>query len=120
MEALMADFIEVANVNDLTPGTMKEITARGQNILLARIGGNYYATQGRCPHMGGVLASGKLAGNIVTCPRHESQFDVTSGKLIRWTRYKGLALATIKLLKSPRGLNTYEVRVEKGKVLVKI
>ncbi|MDP2920510.1 MAG: Rieske (2Fe-2S) protein [Dehalococcoidia bacterium] len=116
----MADFIEVANANELASSAMKEVAVGGQNVLLARIGDSYYATQGRCPHMGGIFASGKLEGTVVTCPRHGSQFDVTSGKFIRWTHYTGLTLGMIKLLKSPRGLSTYEVKIEKGKIFVKI
>lgn len=116
----MEEFTAVGAVNDLQSGGMKELEVKGQKVLLARIGDKFYAAEGRCPHMGGILANGKLEGNVVTCPRHGSQFDVTDGKLIRWTRYTGLAQTLMKLAKTPRGLKTYPVKMEAGKVSVKV
>ena len=116
----MEEFTVVGAVNDLKPGTMKEVEVKGKKVLLARIGDKFYATEGRCAHMDGVLADGKLEGNIVTCPRHGSQFDVTDGKLIRWTRSTGFMLSMAKMMKAPRGLKTYAVKVEAGKVSVKV
>jgi nitrite reductase/ring-hydroxylating ferredoxin subunit len=116
----MEEFNAVGAVNDLKPGTMKEVEVKGKKVLLARIGDKYYAAEGRCPHTDGVLANGKLEGNIVTCPRHGSQFDVTDGKLIRWTTYTGLMLSMAKMIKAPRGLKTYAVKVEAGMVSVKV
>jgi 3-phenylpropionate/trans-cinnamate dioxygenase ferredoxin subunit len=116
----MEEFSDVGAVGDLKPGSMKEVAVKEQAVLLARVGDKFYATEGRCPHMGGILANGKLEGNVVTCPRHGSQFDVTDGRNIRWTRYTGVAQALLKLAKSPRGLKTYAVKVEGGKIMVKV
>lgn len=41
---------------------------KGQEILVARVGDNYYSVDNRCPHMGGNLSKGNLEGTIVTCP----------------------------------------------------
>jgi nitrite reductase/ring-hydroxylating ferredoxin subunit len=116
----MADFVAVGTVNDLTPGMMKEVTVDGVPVLLARIDDKFYATQGRCPHMGGILANGKLEGEVVTCPRHKSQFAVTDGRVIRWLKGSGLVATIGKTLKSPRGLKTYAVKVENSNVMVKV
>ena len=116
----MADFVEVGKISEFTESTMKGIPLQGQKILLAYIGGKYYAAQGRCPHMGGILSHGKLAGTIVTCPRHKSQFDLKDGKVIRWMKGTGLPAAIGKILKHPRNLKIYEVKVENGKIFVKI
>jgi nitrite reductase/ring-hydroxylating ferredoxin subunit len=116
----MEEFSDIGAVSDLKPGAMKEVTVKGQPVLLARIGDKFYAIEGRCAHMGGILANGRLEGNVVTCPRHGSQFDVTDGRNIRWTRYTGIAQSLIKLAKSPRGLKTYAVKVEGGKIMVKV
>ena len=116
----MADFATVGTVNELNPGTMKEVTVAGVPVLLARIGDRYYAAQGRCPHMGGILANGKLEGNVVTCPKHSSQFAVTDGRVIRWLKGSGFIAAVGKTLKSPRPLKTYPVKMENGNILVKV
>ncbi len=116
----MAKFVEVAKEGDVADGGMKEVTAEGQKILLARVGGRYYAVEGSCPHMGGSLASGKLEGTVVTCPRHGSQFDLTDGHMVRWAQLPGVVSAIGKAFKKPRGLKTFPVKTEAGKVLVEI
>ncbi len=114
----MAEFVEVAGVNDLKDGAMKMVTVAGKEVLLARVAGKHYATQDRCQHMGGDLSRGKLEGTVVTCPLHGSQYDLKDGHVVRWTKWSGLLLALAKMVKSPRPLKTYEVKVEGDKVLV--
>jgi 3-phenylpropionate/trans-cinnamate dioxygenase ferredoxin subunit len=111
-------FVEIATTDELEDGSMKMFAASGREILLARIGDNYYGADNRCPHMGGNLSMGKLEGTVVTCPRHHSQFDLTDGHVIRWTDWSGFKLSLGKLLKSPRPLKTYEVKIEEDKILV--
>jgi 3-phenylpropionate/trans-cinnamate dioxygenase ferredoxin subunit len=116
----MGNFIPVAKVGELADGAMKEVTVQGRPILLARVGDRYYAADSRCPHMGGILAQGKLEGTIVTCPRHGSQFDLTDGHVVRWLKGSGLISAIGKALKSPRPLTVYPVKVEKDDILVEV
>jgi 3-phenylpropionate/trans-cinnamate dioxygenase ferredoxin component len=116
----MSDYVVVGNAADLSSGTMKEYNVQGINVLVAKVGNVVYATQGRCPHMGGVLAEGKLDGTVVTCPRHASQFDLKDGHVVRWTSGEGLGYQVFKLLKSPRPLKTYETKVADGKIQVKL
>ena len=86
----MSELVKVAQVDELKDGAMKEVLAQGREILLARVGDNYYAADNRCPHMGGKLSRGKLEGTIVTCPRHGSQFDLSDGRVVRWLKGSGL------------------------------
>jgi 3-phenylpropionate/trans-cinnamate dioxygenase ferredoxin subunit len=112
------DFVEVAKSDELADGTMKRVSVRGQEILVARVGDRYYSADNRCPHMGGNLSQGTLEGTILTCPRHHSQFDLTDGHVVRWTDWTGILLATGKLLKSPRPIKTHEVNQEGDRILV--
>lgn len=114
----MSRFVDAAGIDDLADGAMKSMKVEGQNLLLARVGGRYYATDGRCPHMGGELSHGRLEGTIVTCPRHGSQFDIATGKVLRWTKWTGITLALAKAFKSPRPVKTYQVQPEGDRVLV--
>ena len=114
----MSRYVEVAGVGDLTDGTMKKATVEGRDLLLVRVDGRYYATNHSCPHMGGLLSLGRLDGTIVTCPRHGSQFDVTSGRVIRWTHWTGIVLILAKMYKRPRPLKTYPTQTEGDRVLV--
>ncbi len=114
----MNDFTEVMSVDDLPEGAMTAVMAEGHNILLAHVGGSFYATQEHCPHMGGNLAKGVLDGAVVTCPLHHSQFDVTTGSVVRWTDWTGALDSVSEAIRHPRPLVTYAVAVADGKVLV--
>jgi 3-phenylpropionate/trans-cinnamate dioxygenase ferredoxin subunit len=113
-------FVEVASTDELMDGSMKMATVSGRDILLARVGDNYYSADNSCPHMGGNLSMGELEGTVVTCPRHHSQFDLTDGHVIRWTDWTGFKLAMGKIFRSPRPLKTYEVKVEDDKIMVNL
>lgn len=111
-------FVQIATKDELMDGSMKMATVEGREILLAKVGDNYYSADNRCPHMGGNLSHGKLDGTIVTCPRHHSQFDLKDGHVIRWTGWSGLKLSLGKILRSPRPLKTYNVKIEGEKIMV--
>ena len=53
------------------------------DAVVFNVGGNFCATQAKCPHRGGQLSQGKLEGSTVTCPLHGSQFNVCSGAVLR-------------------------------------
>jgi nitrite reductase/ring-hydroxylating ferredoxin subunit len=72
--------VKVAQVSEVPVGTMKRVTAFGENVLISNVGGKIYATQNDCGHQRASLARGKLDGSVVTCPLHGAKFDVTTGK----------------------------------------
>lgn len=113
-------FVELTSVDELSEGEMKKFNIDDHEYLLVQIGDKYYCSDNRCPHMGGDLSGGTLEGTVVTCPRHHSQFDLTDGRNIRWTDWTGAKLAFGKLIRSPRPLKTYEVKVEEDKILADI
>ena len=116
----MDDLIELGKTDELSSGTMKMVMVKGHEILLARVGEKYYAVDNRCPHMGGNLSKGKLEGTVVTCPRHGSQFDLSDGQVVRWLKSSGLIWKVGRLLKSPKPLATYNVRVEDNRILIEV
>lgn len=116
----MAELMKVAKKDELKIGMMKVVNLAGNEVLLARVGDNYYAVRNRCPHMGGKLAEGKLEGSIVTCPLHGSQFDITNGQVVRWTKFTGFTSRLAKLFKPPKPLITYKVKIEGDNVLAEV
>lgn len=116
----MSNLVEVGKTNELENGAMKEVLTEGREILLAKIGDEYYVANNRCPHMRGKLSRGKLEGTIVTCPVHGSQFDLKSGEVVRWLKGTGLLSKIGKALKSPQSLKTYNVTVTGDSILVEI
>jgi 3-phenylpropionate/trans-cinnamate dioxygenase ferredoxin subunit len=114
----MEDFIRLTTTEGIEAGGLKSAVLDGHELLVAKVGGEYFVADGRCPHMGGHLPDGVLEGTILTCPRHHSQFDLKDGHVVRWTDWEGATLGVAKLLRHPRPLRTYAVRVEGRDILV--
>lgn len=76
----MSQWIRVARVADLPPGTTLEVIAAERVVALANVEGEIRALDGVCPHQGGPLGEGQLDGPILTCPWHGWQFDARTGR----------------------------------------
>src|SRR5262249_3439573 len=75
--------IRVGNNKDVAEGAMRAFDVAGTKVTIARTAGHLYAFDDTCTHKGCSLAKGKLNGTVVTCPCHGSEFDVTSGAVVR-------------------------------------
>ena len=75
----MPQFVKVAIVNDVQPGTGTVVEVNGKEIALFNANGNFYAIGNTCVHRGGPLGEGTLEGNIVTCPWHGWTYNVETG-----------------------------------------
>jgi 3-phenylpropionate/trans-cinnamate dioxygenase ferredoxin subunit len=104
-------FVKVASASDLPEGKMKQVDLNGTPVLLANVGGSIYAIGGLCTHQKGVLANGKLEGNVVTCPKHGSRFDVKTGKNIVGPKILGIRFKTADE-------KSFEVKIEGSDVLL--
>ena len=116
----MAGYSEVMKTDTLQNGEMRAFSVGGKEILVARVGDKFFAVGNHCPHLKAKLDKGKLAGMILTCPKHGSQFDLADGHVVRWTNWPGTVSALAKLVKSPKGLITYPVRIDATKVMVEV
>jgi nitrite reductase/ring-hydroxylating ferredoxin subunit len=74
------EFVEVGKVSEISDGKMKHVEVDGKEVLIANVGGKFYAISDRCGHMNALLSMGNLTGNTVTCPFHGAKYDVTTGK----------------------------------------
>jgi nitrite reductase/ring-hydroxylating ferredoxin subunit len=97
--------VTVARVEDVPPGSVRRVQAGDESIALARIGNDFYATQGDCLHLHGPLGEGRLEGHVLSCPWHGWQYDVRTGE---------------NEFDRAIQLRTYEVRVEDGEVRVRL
>ena len=70
-------------VGDIPSGQIRLVHVGGDEAAVYNADGALYATQGACTHRGGPLSEGDLAGHVVTCPLHGSQFDVTTGQVLQ-------------------------------------
>ena len=73
--------LRAARKDEVPPGTIREFQVDGIALAIANVDGKFYAIDNTCLHRGGPLGQGQLAGRVVTCPWHNWQYDVTSGKM---------------------------------------
>ena len=101
----MPDFVKVARVTDLQPGSAITVTVNGKEIALYNVGGKIYATDNTCLHEGGPLGEGILEGEVITCPWHLWEYNVCTGEK--------LGASSIKLA-------TYPVEVDGADIKVRV
>jgi Rieske [2Fe-2S] domain len=63
----MANYLEVADVEQLPPGRGTVVTVEGKDVALFNVDGTVYAIEDACLHHGMSLGTSKLEGKIVTC-----------------------------------------------------
>jgi nitrite reductase/ring-hydroxylating ferredoxin subunit len=76
----MSEFVTVAKVADILPGTGLTVEVHGIWIALFNVNGSFYAVDNTCPHAGGPLGEGHLDGLVVECPWHGWRFNVQTGE----------------------------------------
>jgi 3-phenylpropionate/trans-cinnamate dioxygenase ferredoxin component len=79
----MGELATVTALDELGSRELAAFGVRGNRIAIARVGDAFYAFGDTCTHQGCSLADGELAGTTVTCPCHGSQFDATTGDVLR-------------------------------------
>lgn len=101
----MAEFVEVARLEEVPPGQSTTVVVSGKNIALFNVDGTVYATDDTCLHAGGSLGAGKLEGKVITCRLHGWRYNVTTGNTLNVPDY---------------GVKSYPVNVADGKILVAV
>ena len=122
--------VRVGSVADFADGGLHAVEADGTAVVVGLAGGSLCAARNRCPHLGFPLTKGpgglKYDDGQVTCPWHNSRFDLASGEnrdwapgfagrdMPRWSR------KLIALGRKPSPLTTYPVTVEGDDVYVEV
>ncbi len=65
---------------ELATRELQQLTIAGKPVALSCRDAKFGAIAGRCPHVGGPLGDGKLAGEAVVCPWHGWSFNRRDGK----------------------------------------
>ena len=83
-------FVKLCDKNTLPVGELKAFKIKGLEILAVNVGDKIFCLDARCTHAGAPLAEGTLNGEVLTCPWHYSQFNMTSGMVLRGPAQKPL------------------------------
>ncbi len=77
----MASYI-VATLDEIPPGGRKIVTIAGRSIGIFNVAGEYFALLDRCPHQGGPLCEGRLAGFLHSTQPGEYRYS-RKGEILR-------------------------------------
>lgn len=99
-------YVELASVNEIKNGELKVFDVNGESIILINLNGEFFAYKNQCSHMEFELDDAEIEGEILTCPWHGAQFNIRTGDVVR--------------LPASEPLEKYEVKIENGKIFVKI
>ena len=77
----MGRFVKVARKSQLPENDGTYVEVEDNRIALFNLGGEIYALDNACTHVGGPLSQGRVAGNEVECPWHGSRFDIRTGEV---------------------------------------
>jgi nitrite reductase/ring-hydroxylating ferredoxin subunit len=101
----MAEFVKVASLPELPPGSARSVEVKGKTIALFNVQGTVYATDNTCLHQGGPLGEGELQGEVVICPWHQWEYNVRTGEMMEDSSIR---------------LGTYPVQVEGDAIKVAV
>ncbi len=99
---------EVCPLDELPPGTSRNVYLDGQQVAVFNVDGDFYAINNRCSHARGPLSEGTVeadeGGCTVICPWHYARFDLATGQVV-----DGIA---------SMGVSSYRVEVRDGTIHV--
>jgi 3-phenylpropionate/trans-cinnamate dioxygenase ferredoxin subunit len=101
----MAEWVDVARVEDFPPGTVRTLEIEGTAIAVFNLSGRYCAIEDVCSHEAEALSGGEVAGEEIICPRHGAHFSILTGAALSPPAYEPVT--------------TFPVRVESGMVKVR-
>ncbi len=104
MMAQATEWLDIAALSDIPQqGARLLRTGAGCVAIFRTHDDRVFALDDRCPHKGGPLSEGIVAGHTITCPLHNWVFDLNSGQA------QGADEGAVR---------SYAARVEGGRVLV--
>jgi 3-phenylpropionate/trans-cinnamate dioxygenase ferredoxin component len=101
----MADWVDVARIDDFPPGTVRTVEIEGTPIAVFNLNGHYYAIEDVCTHEAETLSDGAVEDEEIVCPRHGAHFSIVTGAALSPPAYEPVT--------------TFPVQVEGGMVMVK-
>ena len=99
-------WIRVTEIENIPLREGRAVQIGDREIAIFNLGGRFVAADNACPHRGGPLADGIVSGTHVVCPLHAYRVCLESGNVTK-------PEVCIKV-------DTFEVRVEAGVVMVDV
>jgi len=89
-------FVKLCDKNTLTVGEPKAFKVKGHEVIAVNVGDKIFCLDARCTHAGAPLAESTLNEEVLTCPWHYSQFNITNGVALRGPAEKPLKIYLVE------------------------
>jgi len=110
----------VCETKAMPEGKMARFDVDGTPIVVYHLPDGFYATQSNCTHMFASLHKGKIVDTSkVRCWFHHAEFDIKSGKVVKWANFPP-GIQAFNVLRGKKGLETYKTKIENEKLYVEI
>lgn len=76
-------WLRITDCRNIPPREGRGVTVAGREIAVFNLGDRFLAVDNRCPHRGGPLADGIVAGDAVVCPLHAWKVSLATGQVER-------------------------------------
>lgn len=74
--------VRLADAATVAEGELRSVSAPGVGrLVVGRTGGQLFALEDRCPHLGAPLSRGALRGRTIVCPWHGWLVDLPTGQV---------------------------------------
>ena len=74
-------FVTACGKVEIPAGSAKLVEVGGKQIALFNLGGEVYALDNACTHVGGPLSQGTIDGEEIVCPLHGARFKIKDGSV---------------------------------------
>jgi nitrite reductase (NADH) small subunit len=102
-----ARWVRITACDSIPPREGRAAVVGDHEIAIFNLGDGFLAVDNRCPHRGGPLADGIVAGGAVVCPLHAWKINLHTGSVERPAGLEGC-------------VRSYPTRVESGIVLIEL
>ena len=81
---MIGKWLDIGPVDQIEPGTARTLPVQGgEEIAVFRtMNGEFHALVNKCPHKQGPLSQGIVHGTVVTCPLHNWNISMRTGKAL--------------------------------------
>ena len=79
----MSDWIRVCALDEIAPqGSRVVASSQGDIAIFRTAADQVFGLHDKCPHKGGHLSQGMIAGTVVTCPMHSWKIQLENGAAV--------------------------------------
>ena len=79
----MSDWKKLCNLDEIPRlGSRVVKSAKGDIAVFRTAKDEIFALHDKCPHKGGALSQGLVAGKVVTCPMHSWKIQLENGEAV--------------------------------------